>query len=122
VADVFVRQHIITVAFSSFDPSSQRDFSARLCVCYFAMATSTVSNSPSSTSAAASATCTTAVPGKYGYVPPDACNSNYNYDPQFAPAVAVAVIFGIFTLVHLVLAIVFRKVRTCDRARASRAC
>jgi cbb3-type cytochrome oxidase subunit 3 len=86
------------------------------------MASPTVSISPSSTSAAASATCTTAVPGKYGYVPPDACNSNYNYDPQFAPAVAVAVIFGIFTLVHLVLAIVFRKVRRHHRARASRGC
>jgi hypothetical protein len=116
VTEVFVHQHITTFAFSGFDPSSQRGLFASLCVCDFAMATSTVSNSPSSTTAAAQATCTTAIPGKYGYVPPDACNSNYNFDPQFAPAVAVAVLFGMLTLAHLVLAIVFRKVRAPGRA------
>ncbi|CAJ2500775.1 Uu.00g036280.m01.CDS01 [Anthostomella pinea] len=54
--------------------------------------------------------CTTAVPGPNGHVPPDACNSYYNYDPQFVPAVAVAVIFGLLTVVHLTEAFIFRKV------------
>jgi len=37
------------------------------------------------------------------------CNSYYNYDPSFEPAIAVAVIFGVLTLVHLTLGIYFRK-------------
>jgi hypothetical protein len=85
------------------------------------MATPTASSTPSAASAVAHATCTTAVPGKYGKVPPGSCNSYYPFDPQFAPAVAVAILFGILTLAHLVLAIVFRKVRTRNRARASHA-
>ena len=56
------------------------------------------------------ANCVKATPGPNGNVPITACNSYYNYDPQFAPAVAVAVIFGIFTAVHLVQAVAFRKV------------
>jgi hypothetical protein len=62
-------------------------------------------------SANQTATCTTAVPGKYGYVPPDACNSYYNYSPDYASAVAVATIFAALAIAHLVLAIVFKKVR-----------
>lgn len=54
-------------------------------------------------------TCTTAIPGEYGNVPIDACNSNYNFDPQFAPAVAVCILFGLLTLAHVVLAFVLRK-------------
>ncbi|KAH9894680.1 hypothetical protein F4778DRAFT_286687 [Xylariomycetidae sp. FL2044] len=53
--------------------------------------------------------CTTAIPGPNGHVPLDACNSYYNYDPQSAPAVAVAVIFGVLTCLHIVLAILYRK-------------
>jgi hypothetical protein len=86
------------------------------------MATTTASSTPIATSAAANATCTTAVPGRYGKVPPGSCNSIYNYDPQFAAAVAVAVIFGLLTLTHVVLAIVFRKVRTCSRVRPLHVC
>jgi len=55
------------------------------------------------------ANCVKATPGPNGNVPITACNSYYNYDPQFAPAVAVAVIFGILTTVHLVEAIALRK-------------
>ncbi|KIH94054.1 RTA1 domain protein [Sporothrix brasiliensis 5110] len=69
----------------------------------------TVASTASSTSASASPSCTTAVPGKYGYVPIDACNSYYNFDPGFAPAVATAAIFGLLTLTHLVQAIVYKK-------------
>ncbi|KAK3906177.1 RTA1 like protein-domain-containing protein [Staphylotrichum tortipilum] len=56
-----------------------------------------------------SANCVKAVPGPNGNVPITACNSYYNYDPQFAPAVAVAVIFGVFTAVHLVEGVLFKK-------------
>ncbi|KAK4153966.1 RTA1 like protein-domain-containing protein [Chaetomidium leptoderma] len=55
------------------------------------------------------ANCVKATPGPNGNVPITACNSYYNYDPQFAPAVAVAVIFGILTAVHLVEAVAFKK-------------
>ncbi|KAI1454697.1 RTA1 like protein-domain-containing protein [Annulohypoxylon moriforme] len=53
--------------------------------------------------------CITATPGPNGNVPVDACNSYYNFNPQFAPAVAVAVIFGVLTGAHIVEAIIFRK-------------
>ena len=53
--------------------------------------------------------CESAVPGHNGNVPISACNSYYNYDPQVAPAVAVAVLFGIFTGVHLFEGIAFKK-------------
>ncbi|KAL1892352.1 hypothetical protein Sste5346_007090 [Sporothrix stenoceras] len=67
------------------------------------------SSSPSSTSSSADASCTTAVPGKYGYVPADACNSLYNFNPAFAPAVATAVLFGLLTLTHIVQAVLYKK-------------
>ena len=54
--------------------------------------------------------CQSAVPGHNGNVPVDACNSYYNYDPEFAPAVAVAAIFGVFLGVHLFMGIVYKKV------------
>jgi hypothetical protein len=57
--------------------------------------------------------CVSATPGPNGNVPITACNSYYNYDPQFAPAVAVAVIFGIFMGVHIFESIFFRKVSCC---------
>ncbi|KAL2258968.1 hypothetical protein VTK26DRAFT_7516 [Humicola hyalothermophila] len=53
--------------------------------------------------------CVSATPGPNGNVPIWACNSYYNYDPQFAPAVAVAVIFGIFTGVHIFEGIAYKK-------------
>ncbi|KAM0503202.1 hypothetical protein ACHAP8_003244 [Fusarium lateritium] len=55
------------------------------------------------------ATCTTAVPGKYGRVPVDACNSNYFFDPSFAANLAFCVLFGLTTTTHLVQAILFKK-------------
>lgn len=74
------------------------------------MATSTsVVPTSTSTTTASAASCTTAVPGKYGYVPETACNSYYNFDPSFPAAIAVAVIFGIFTVAHITEAIVFKK-------------
>ncbi|KAF1845121.1 uncharacterized protein K460DRAFT_336979 [Cucurbitaria berberidis CBS 394.84] len=65
---------------------------------------------PTSTSTSTSEpTCVTITPGKYGYVPPEACNSQWNYSPSFASAVALAVLFGILTLSHIVLAFLHRK-------------
>src|ERR1700760_234623 len=66
---------------------------------------STISASASTTTA----TCTTATPGKNGYVPPDACNSYWNYDPSFGASIFMAVLFGILSLAHIVQAIVYKK-------------
>lgn len=73
------------------------------------MATNTTSEAPSQTSGEAAASCTTAVPGKYGNVPITACNSYYNFNPEFAPAVAVCVLFSILTLAHMAEAYMFKK-------------
>ncbi|KAI9754743.1 MAG: hypothetical protein M1815_005442 [Lichina confinis] len=77
------------------------------------MSTATITDPPqqppSSTSGDLTAGCTTAVPGKYGNVPVDACNSYYNFNPSFAPAVAVAVLFGILLTAHVIEAFAFRK-------------
>lgn len=54
--------------------------------------------------------CVYVEPGPNGNVPITACNSYYNYDPQFAPAVAVAVIFGVLTGIHVVEAFIYKKV------------
>ena len=54
--------------------------------------------------------CFHVTPGPNGNVPLSACNSYYNFDPQFAPAVAVAVIFGVLTTMHIFEAAVFKKV------------
>lgn len=54
--------------------------------------------------------CVYVTPGPNGYVPVTACNAYYNFNPQFAPAVAVAVIFGIFTGIHAVQGGVYKKV------------
>ena len=72
--------------------------------------TTTLSASTSfATSSAAAASCTTAIPGKYGAVSPDACNSNYNYSPNFAAAVAMSTLFGVVFLGHLIQAVVYKK-------------
>lgn len=69
----------------------------------------TTSSAAASTSSSSAAACVTVTPGKYGYVPYTACNSNYNYDPSFNAAVAVTVIFGILTCAHIVQAILVKK-------------
>ncbi|KAM7186224.1 RTA1 like domain containing protein, partial [Naviculisporaceae sp. PSN 640] len=53
--------------------------------------------------------CVTMVPGPNGNVPVSACNAYYNYDPQFEPALACAVIFGILTAVHVAQAFILKK-------------
>ncbi|KAF2853168.1 hypothetical protein T440DRAFT_379443, partial [Plenodomus tracheiphilus IPT5] len=55
--------------------------------------------------------CTTAIPGKHGYVPIDigACNAYWAYNPSLASALAFSTLFGLLTLTHLILAILHRK-------------
>lgn len=76
------------------------------------MATPTLSGSPTATSSTSTATCVTATPGKYGRVPPDSCNSYYEFDPSFGGNVAFAALFGLSAMIHLVQAIAFKKVRS----------
>lgn len=73
------------------------------------MSSTTTSPPSAASSSTASATCTTAVPGKYGYVPPAACNSNYNYYPNFAAAVAMSTLFGTVLVAHIVQAVIYKK-------------
>ena len=61
------------------------------------------------TSSSSTASCTTAVPGKYGYIPPDACNSNYFYYPSFGAGIAFAVLFGLVFVAHITQAVRFKK-------------
>lgn len=74
------------------------------------MTTTTIHAAATATSNGAFPACTTAVPGKYGQVPIDACNSSYNAIPEFAPALAVSVLFGTLTLIHVIQAVVYKKV------------
>ena len=81
------------------------------------MATTTTFLPPSATTAAPTESCTTAVPDKYGYVPFDACNSNYLAPPDFAANLAFAVLFGTTTLVHFVEAAAFKMVKENRQTR-----
>lgn len=75
------------------------------------MSSTTVSTSSGTrTTTSATATCTTATPGRYGQVPIDACNSYYNFNPNFAAAVAFAVLFGMTAVGHTVQAAIYKKV------------
>jgi hypothetical protein len=72
---------------------------------------STISSTTSVTStSSASATCTTAAPGKYGHVPPDACNALYPYYPSFGAALVFAGLFCGVTAFHIFQAAKFKKV------------
>jgi len=71
--------------------------------------TTTLSNTTSS----ATASCITVTPGKNGYVPEYACNSNYNYDPSFAAAIIYAIAFGFTTTAHFYQAFLYKKFKLC---------
>lgn len=77
--------------------------------------TPTTGSTASPTSSQSLASCTTAVPGKYGHVPIDACNSYYAFDPNFEGNTAFAVIFGLSLVAHITQAIAYRKVRVVVR-------
>ncbi|KAK5655742.1 hypothetical protein OQA88_5279 [Cercophora sp. LCS_1] len=53
--------------------------------------------------------CTSAIPDRNGYVPPDACNSNYGFYPSWEWNLVFAVFFGLTTLIHAVQMFVYRK-------------
>ncbi|WQF85688.1 Putative RTA-like protein [Colletotrichum destructivum] len=71
--------------------------------------TSNTASVASATSSGARPSCTTAVPGQYGSVPIDACNSYYPFDPSFEGNLAFAVIFGLSLVAHVTQAVVHRK-------------
>ncbi|SPN99866.1 related to phospholipid-translocating ATPase [Cephalotrichum gorgonifer] len=72
--------------------------------------TPTIGDSPTGTATTTStATCVTAVPGKYGEVPIDACNSNWAFHPSFGGNLAWAVLMGLTTCIHLLQAILYKK-------------
>lgn len=77
--------------------------------------TSTSATTASVTSSDSLPSCTTAVPGKYGHVPIDACNSYYAFDPSFEGNIAFAVLFGLSFVAHITQAILYRKVRNAAR-------
>ncbi|KAF2830650.1 hypothetical protein CC86DRAFT_391517 [Ophiobolus disseminans] len=62
-----------------------------------------------SSTATSTPSCTSAIPDHNGYVPVEACNAQWAYNPSFAAAIALSVVFGLLTLAHLTLAIAFRK-------------
>jgi hypothetical protein len=64
----------------------------------------------SSTASSAIPSCTTAVPDKYGYVPPESCNANYGFYPNWEDNTAFAVAFGLSTVAHLAQAIFLKQV------------
>ena len=74
---------------------------------------STISSSTSTSTAAPTGSCINVTPGKDGYVPEWACNSNYNYFPSFAAALVFAIIFGITTFTHIYQAFYFKKKKLC---------
>ncbi|KAK1623027.1 RTA1 domain-containing protein [Colletotrichum phormii] len=75
------------------------------------MATPTSTSAPTAsvTSSDSLPSCTTAVLGKYGHVPIDACNSYYAFDPSFEGNVTFAVLFGLSFVAHIAQAILYRK-------------
>lgn len=66
---------------------------------------------PTATFASSSAGCTTATPDDNGWVPLDACNSQYAYNPIFGAHIAFSVLFGLTMTAHIVQAVVWKKVR-----------
>lgn len=77
----------------------------------------TLTSSFSSTTSSSSPSCTTAVPDKYGYVPPDSCNANYGFYPQWEDNTAFAVCFGLTTVAHVVQAVVMKKVTRSSQVK-----
>lgn len=48
-------------------------------------------------------------PGKNGYVPPEACNANWNYDPSFGAALIFTLLFGLTMSIHIFQAFYHKK-------------
>jgi hypothetical protein len=76
------------------------------------LSTTSTATATSSTSSATSS-CINVTPGKNGYVPEWACNSNYSYDPSFAGALVFAIAFGITTFIHIFQAVYYKRIKLC---------
>lgn len=64
----------------------------------------------STATASATAACVTMTPGKYGYVPAEACNANYAYNPSLPAAIVTASLFGLLLAIHIFQSVNYRKV------------
>ncbi|KAF8817168.1 hypothetical protein BYT27DRAFT_7237618 [Phlegmacium glaucopus] len=73
------------------------------------MSSSVSGTSTATASSTAAPRCVTAIPGKNGNVPPDACNALYFYNPSFTAAIIFSVVFGILLGVHILQSILYRK-------------
>ncbi|KAF2815906.1 uncharacterized protein BDZ99DRAFT_484717 [Mytilinidion resinicola] len=63
--------------------------------------------------ATATASCTTAIPGKHGFVSdPMACNAYWSYNPSFAAAILFSVLFGLLLFTHIAEAFIYKKTYT----------
>lgn len=72
---------------------------------------------PAKTITLALPTCVqTITPDKNGYVPPGTCNALYNYYPSFAAAIVTALLFGVLSIAHIVLAAKHKMVCKCTLA------
>lgn len=71
---------------------------------------STTTISASAASSTPSATCITIAPGKNGYLPPESCDAILYYIPSFEAAIFLCVLYGLVALVHIIQAIIYKKV------------
>ncbi|KAJ6784772.1 hypothetical protein PWT90_05732 [Aphanocladium album] len=63
--------------------------------------------------------CTTAIPDKNGYVPPESCNANYGFYPNWQENMVFAVLFALTTAAHLAQAIVYKKASAKDQQNSN---
>jgi len=77
------------------------------------MSSTTLSNTSTSTTSSATSTCITATPGRHGHVPIGSCNSLYQSDIAWQPAIFFAAAFAITTLLHFFQAFHYKKWRIC---------
>ncbi|KAL9052999.1 MAG: hypothetical protein Q9162_005055 [Coniocarpon cinnabarinum] len=69
----------------------------------------TASITSSSTSSTGTSTCTPAPPAKHDYAPDGTCEQIWEYNVAVPPAAAFAILFGLASIAHIVLACIHRK-------------
>ncbi len=79
-------------------------------------------DAPTPTQTTAPPKCTTAIPDKYGFVPPDSCNANYGFYPSWEWNLVFAIAFALTSLAHVVQAIIFRKASRQSNMHTGAAC
>jgi hypothetical protein len=70
-----------------------------------------MSATTTSASETSTPTCLPIPPKENGYVPPGGCGNIHMYEASFAAPVLFSVLFGLTTIIHIVQAIMFKKVR-----------